>query len=223
MLYNYIWIGGLFYDLPIGFEERCKEFIKYLKPKMKELESIIIENKIFIQRTANVGVLPLDLAINYGVSGPMLRGSGVDFDLRRDDPYSIYDRFEWQVQVGRGEMGTVGDCWDRYMVRVREMEQSLKIIEQALDQIPAEGDVQSAVPKKIRPSPGDVYVRSESPRGEIGFYIISDGSTSPYRVKARSPAFVNLSVLPEIVRGGMVADAVAIVGSIDIVLGEVDR
>jgi NADH-quinone oxidoreductase subunit D len=224
LLYNYIWVGGLSHDLPPGFIDKAKAFCTYFRPSLKEVNELLTYNKIFIERTANVGVLPADVAIAYGCSGPMLRGSGVKFDLRRDDPYSIYDRFEWEPQVGKGEMGTVGDCWDRYMVRVLEMEQSVNIIEQALAQIPSDGsDVQAAVPKRIRPNAGDLYVRSESPRGEIGFYIMSDGSTSPYRVKARSPAFVNLSVLPEISRGAMIADLVAIVGSVDIVLGEVDR
>ena len=222
LLYNYIWIGGVSHDLAPGFVDKGKKFCKYFRPKITELNNLLTYNGIFIKRTANVGILPGDVAINYGCSGPMLRGSGVNWDLRRDEPYSVYDRFEWEVQVGTGEVGTVGDCWDRYMVRVREMEQSLNIIEQALARLP-EGDVFSAIPKRIRPPAGDVYVRSESPRGEIGFYIISDGSTSPYRVKARSPAFVNLSVLPEISKGYMIADMVAIVGSVDIVLGEVDR
>lgn len=222
LLYNYIWVGGVSHDLPPGFIDKAKDFCKYFRPNIKELNDLLSYNYIFIKRTANVGILPADVATNYGCSGPMLRGSGVNWDLRRHDQYSVYDRFEWEVQVGKGEMGTVGDCWDRYIVRVREMEQSLKIIEQALEQIP-EGDVFSAIPKRIRPPVGDVYVRSESPRGEIGFYIISDGTASPYRVKARSPAFVNLSVLPEICRGYMVADIVAIIGSIDIVLGEIDR
>jgi NADH-quinone oxidoreductase subunit D len=222
LLYNYIWVGGVSHDLPPGFIDKAKAFCKYFRPNIKEVNDLLTFNEIFIKRTANVGVLPADVAIAYGCSGPMLRGSGVNWDLRRDDPYSIYDRFQWEVPVGKGEVGTVGDCWDRYMVRVREMEQSLDIIEQALEQIP-EGDVMSAIPKRIRPNAGDAYVRSESPRGEYGFYIISDGTTTPYRVKARSPAFVNLSVCPEICRGYMIADVVAIVGSVDIVLGEVDR
>lgn len=222
LLYNYIWVGGVSHDLPPKFVEKAKEFCSYFKPKIKELNDVLTYNEIFIKRTANVGVLPKDVAINYACSGPMLRGSGVNWDLRRDDPYGVYDKFEWEPQVGKGEMGTVGDCWDRYIVRVREMEQSVKIIEQALAGLP-EGNVQQAIPKRIRPEHGEIYVRTESPRGELGFYIISDGSTSPYRVKARSPAFVNLSVLPEISRGAMIADLVAIVGSVDIVLGEVDR
>ncbi len=222
LLYNYIWIGGVSHDLPPGFVDKAKAFCKYFRPNIKEFNDLLTYNEIFIKRTANVGVLPKDVAIAYACSGPMLRGSGVSFDLRKDDPYSIYDRFEWSVPVGKGEVGTIGDCWDRYMVRMREMTESLNILEQALAQIP-DGDVASAIPKRIRPNAGDAYVRSESPRGEIGFYIVSDGSGTPYRVKARSPAFVNLSVTPEICRGSMIADLVAIVGSVDIVLGEVDR
>ena len=222
LLYNYIWVGGLSHDLPPGFVDKAKAFCAYFRPNIKEFNDLLTYNDIFIKRTASVGVLPADVAIGWGCSGPMLRGSGVDWDLRRDDPYSVYNRFDWKVETGRGEVGTVGDCWDRYMVRMREMEQSINIIEQALDQLPA-GDVQSAIPKRIRPNAGDLYARSESARGEIGYYIISDGSTSPFRVKARSPSFVNLSVLPEICRGSMIADVVAITGSTDIVLGEVDR
>jgi len=222
LLYNYMWIGGLSHDLSPGFIDKAKDFCKYFRPKIKEYNDLLSYNEIFIKRTANVGVLPADVAIAYACSGPVLRGSGVNFDLRRDDPYSIYHRFEWEPQVGMGEMGKVGDCWDRYMVRIREMEQSTNIVEQALNQIP-DGEVTSAIPKRIRPNPGDVYVRTESARGEIGFYVVSDGSGSPYRVKGRSPCFVNLSVIPEISRGHMIADIVAIAGSLDIVLGEVDR
>ncbi len=222
LLYNYFWVGGLSHDLPPGFIDKAKAFCAYFRPKIKEYNDLLSYNEIFVKRTANVGVLPPDVAIAYGCSGPMLRGSGVNWDLRRDDPYSVYNRFDWAVQVGKGEMGTVGDCWDRYMVRIWEMEQSINIVDQALRQIP-EGDVTSAIPKRIRPNPGEVYARAEAARGEVGFYVISDGSGTPYRVKARSPSFVNLSVLPEISRGAMIADIVAIAGSTDIVLGEVDR
>jgi NADH-quinone oxidoreductase subunit D len=222
LLYNYIWVGGVSHDLPPGFVENAREFCKFYRPHIKELNDLLTTNEIFIKRTANVGILPADVAINYACSGPMLRGSGVDFDLRRDDAYSIYHKFDWKTVVGKGEVGTLGDCWDRYIVRVREMEQSLSIVEQALDQIP-DGEIATAIPKRIRPNPGDLYVRTESPRGELGFYIISDGTGSPYRIKARSPAFVNLSVTPEICKGYLIADIVAIVGSVDIVLGEVDR
>lgn len=222
LLYNYFWIGGLSHDIPSDFVDRTRQFVSQFKKTIAEVNNLLSFNEIFIKRTANVGILPADVAINYASSGPVLRGSGVDWDLRRDDPYSIYNKFDWEVQIGKGERGTVGDCWDRYMVRAREMEQSLKIIEQAVEQIP-DGDVQSAIPKRIRPNVGEVYARTEAPRGDLGFYIISDGSASPYRVKARSSCFVNLSVLPEITRGYMVADLVAILGSIDIVLGEIDR
>jgi NADH-quinone oxidoreductase subunit D len=222
LLYNYFWIGGLSHDLPPGWIEKAKAFCTYMKPNITELNNLLTYNKIFIERTANVGVLPKDLAINYGCSGPMLRGSGVDWDLRRDDPYSVYHKFDWEVSVGKGEAGTVGDCWDRNMVRVREMEQSLRIIEQALEQIP-EGNVQEKLPKRIMPVASEAYGRTEAPRGELGFYIVSDGTGSPYRIKARGPSFVNLSVISEISRGAMIADLVAILGSTDIVLGEVDR
>ena len=222
LLYNYMWVGGLSHDIPPKFVDQAREFCKYFRPRIKQFNDLLTYNEIFVKRTANVGVLPKDVAINYASSGPMLRGSGVNWDLRRDDPYSIYDRFDWEPQVGKGEMGTVGDCWDRHIVRMREMEQSVNIIEQALAKIP-EGNVQAAIPKRIRPDVGEVYVRTETPRGELGYYIISDGSASPYRVKVRAPAFVNLSVLPEISRGAMLADLVLIAGSVDIVLGEVDR
>ena len=222
LLYNYIWVGGLSHDVPPKFVDQAKEFCKYFRPRIKQFNDLLTYNEIFVKRTANVGVLPKDVAINYSSSGPMLRGSGVNWDLRRDDPYSIYDRFEWEPQVGKGEVGSVGDCWDRHIVRMREMEQSVSIVEQALSKIP-EGNVQAAIPKRIRPDAGEVYVRTETPRGELGYYIISDGTASPYRIKVRAPAFVNLSVLPEISRGAMIADLVLIAGSVDIVLGEVDR
>jgi NADH-quinone oxidoreductase subunit D len=152
----------------------------------------------------------------------MLRGSGMKWDLRRNDPYSIYDKFDFDIPVGEGLMGIVGDSWDRYYVRVLEMEESLKIIEQALEQIPV-GDVSSAIPKRVKPPVGEVYGRVENPRGELGYYIISDGTVNPSRVKVRAPSFVNLSVMDELCRSHMVADVIAILGSIDIVLGEVDR
>jgi len=230
MLYNYIWIGGLFYDLPVGFEQRCREFIKYFRPKVKELEIILVDNKIFIDRTANVGVLPLDLAINSGITGPMLRASGLRFDLRRVDGYSVYPELEFEVPIGEGKMGQLGDCWDRTHVRVREIYESLKIMEQCLDRLDGEHkrtrefDPQAIVPKKIRPKAQELYVRAENPKGELGFFFRADGrSDIPFRCKARACSFVNLSILPEISRGVLIADLIAILGSIDIVLGEVDR
>ncbi|MDB5030439.1 MAG: dehydrogenase subunit [Mucilaginibacter sp.] len=231
MLYNYIWVGGLFYDLPVGFEERCREFVNYFKPKMVELNQLLTDNQIFISRTANVGVLPRDVAINYGCSGPMLRGSGLKWDLRRIDNYSVYPELDFDIPVGTGAMGTVGDCWDRYKVRVDEIEQSLKIIEQCLDRLQnelkrtADFDPRAKLPRKLTPKPQDYYVRCEGAKGELGFYFIANDARSeiPFRAKARAPSFNNLSVLPEIAKGVMIADLIAIIGSIDFVLGEVDR
>lgn len=230
MLYNYIWIGGLYYDLPIGFEEKCLEFIKYLKPKLSEVDRLLIENKIFVERTANVGVLSRDLAINYAASGPVLRGSGLRFDLRKVDAYSVYPELEFDIPIGTGEMGITGDCWDRTWVRAQECKESVKIIEQSLKKLLGEHkrtkefDPREFCPKKIRPKEQEIYFRAENPRGELGFYIKSDGKSDiPSRCKARSSSFVNLAILPEISKGAMVADLIAIIGSIDIVLGEVDR
>ncbi len=230
MLYNYIWIGGLYYDLPVGFEDRCLEFVNYLKPKIRELQNLLTENKIFIERTANVGVLPLDLAINYGISGPMLRASGLAYDIRKVDGYSVYPEIEFDVPVGEGKMGKTGDCWDRTEVRVKECYQSARIIEQCLQKLTGEHkrtrdfDPRATVPAKIRPKAQNLYARAESPKGELGFYFRADGKSDiPWRVKARSCCFVNLSVLPELARGTMISDMIAIVGSIDFVMGEVDR
>ncbi|HEY0655215.1 MAG TPA: NADH-quinone oxidoreductase subunit D [Chryseosolibacter sp.] len=230
LLYNYMWIGGLFYDLPVGFEERCKEFITYIRPKLKELEEILINSKIFIKRTAGVGVLPIDLAINCGVTGPMLRGSGLRFDLRKVDGYSVYPELEFNVPIGEGKMGKVGDCWDRTWVRYEEIHQSLKIAEQCLEKLTTDHrrtkdfDPQALVPKKIRPKAGDFYVRGESAKGELGFFFRTDGKSDiPFRCKCRSCSFVNLSVLPEISKGILIADLIAIIGTIDVVMGEVDR
>ncbi len=230
MLYNYIWVGGLFYDLPVGFEQRCREFITYFKPKVTELEQLLVDNKIFIDRTANVGVLPLNLAINSGATGPMLRGSGLRFDLRKVDGYSVYPELDFDIPVGEGKMGTVGDCWDRTWVRVREIHESLNLMRQCLDKLEGEHkrtrefDPQAVIPKKIRPQAQEIYVRAENPKGELGFYFRADGKSDiPFRCKVRACSFVNLSILPDLCKGVLIADLIAILGSIDIVLGEVDR
>ncbi|MFT4032785.1 MAG: NADH-quinone oxidoreductase subunit D [Siphonobacter sp.] len=230
MLYNYIWIGGLFYDLPVGFEERCREFITYLKPKLTELQQLVIENEIFVRRTANVGILPLPVAINYGCTGPVLRGSGLRWDLRRVDAYSVYPELDFDIPIGQGTAGTVGDCWDRNYVRVLECWESLKIIEQCLDQLQGnykrtpDFDPQAFVPKKIRPKAMDFYARGEGAKGELGFYFRTDGKSDiPVRMKSRGPSFNNLSVISEISKGAYLADLIAIIGSLDLVMGEVDR
>ncbi len=223
LLYNYIWVGGLSHDVPNEFVPKCREFLKLSRKTHKEVNDLLTYNKIFIERTANVGVLPADVAINLGASGPMLRASGVKWDLRRDDPYSVYNKFQFEIPVGKGWQGTVGDCFDRHFVRMLEWEQSLNILEQALDSLPVRADVQAAVPKRIKTSAGEIYSRIENPRGELGYYIISTTGANPFRCKVRAPAFVNLSILPAISKGYLVADLIAILGSVDIVLGEVDR
>jgi NADH-quinone oxidoreductase subunit D len=230
MLYNYVWVGGLFYDLPLGFEEKVQELIPVIKNTLKEVKQLVEDNSIFIKRTANVGVLPLNSAINYGCTGPVLRGSGLPFDLRRIDAYSVYPELEFDIPVGEGAMGSVGDCWDRNHVRLRECEESVRIIEQCLvallgnEKRTREFDPQALVPKKIRPKAMDAYVRAENPKGELGFYIRTDGrSDIPERLKVRACSFHHLSVLPYLAKGTYLADLVAIIGSLDLVMGEVDR
>jgi NADH-quinone oxidoreductase subunit D len=222
LLYNYLWIGGVMQDLPDGFGRRALEFLDYFEPNVQELNDLLSFNKIFIERTANIGVMSPEVAMSYGIGGPNLRGSGVKWDLRKEEPYGIYERFDFDIPVGTGEFGPIGSAWDRYIVRVREMLESIKILRQAFDQLPS-GDPNSATPRRIRPAAGDAYMRTESPRGEIGFYLISDGSDKPYRCKGRSPCFTAISAIDAIGRNSLVADAVATVGSLDIVLGEIDR
>jgi NADH-quinone oxidoreductase subunit D len=197
--------------------------LQEFEPVIKEEDQLLSYNKIFIERTANVGVITREMALSYNITGPNLRGSGIQWDLRKDETYSGYDTYDFEVPVGRGEFGPIGSCWDRYYVRVREMEQSVRLIRQALDRLP-EGDVQEKVPKRVKPPKGEVYARSETPRGELGYYIISDGAgVNPFRVKVKSPCFTALSILPEIGPGVLIADVIALIGSIDIVLGEIDR
>ena len=222
LLYNYLWVGGVMADLPEGFERKALEFLDYFEPNVKELNDLLSFNKIFIERTANIGVTSPEVAVAYGLGGPNLRGSGVKWDLRKEEPYGIYDQFDFDVPVGTGEFGPIGSAWDRYMVRVREMIESIKILRQAFDGLPS-GDPNGGMPRRIRPAEGDAYMRTESPRGEIGFYLVSDGSEKPFRCKGRSPCFTAISAIDAIGRNSLIADAVATVGSLDIVLGEIDR
>ncbi len=230
MLYNYVWIGGLFYDLPIGFEEKTAELLPILKNTISEVTTLVEDNSIFIKRTANVGVLPMDLAINYGCTGPVLRGSGLKYDLRKIDAYSVYPEIDFNVPIGEGKMGKVGDCWDRNHVRIKECEESIKIIEACLVQLTGdhrrtrEFNPQEFVPKKIRPAANDLYVRAENPKGELGFFFRTDGrSDIPQRLKVRACSFHHLSIIPSLAKGAYLADLVAIIGSMDLVMGEVDR
>jgi NADH-quinone oxidoreductase subunit D len=222
LLYNYIWIGGVWNDITDEQLNNVKNFCDKFEVELKKYHALVGENKIFIDRTANVGILTAEQCFDFGATGPVLRGSGVEWDLRKKRPYSIYEKLDFVVPVGKGEKGSVGDCWDRYHVRVQEMFESVKIIRQILDGI-EEGPVMGKVPKIIKVPAGEIYMRTEAPRGEIGFHLISDGGKTPYRLKVKSSCFTHVSMLPIMAPGQMVADLVASIGSIDIVLGEVDR
>ena len=184
---------------------------------MDEYEELLTENRIWIQRTRGVGILTADDAIAMGASGPVLRGSGVKWDIRKAFPYAAYDQFEFDIPVGEN-----GDTYDRYLVRMQEMRQSHRIVLQAIDSIPS-GPIAARIGKVLKPPPGEVYHSIEAPKGELGYYIVSDGSTQPYRLRIRPPSFVNLQVLDQMIRGLLIADVVAVIGTLDIVLGEVDR
>lgn len=229
LTYSYIYPGGPSEDLPEGFVERCREFLDYFEPKIDEYNQLLSFNHIFVRRTAGVGVIPADRAIAYGLSGPCLRASGPKWDLRRARPYDLYDRFEFDIPVGvdGGSDGipdevVVGDCWNRYFVRMLEMKQSCRIVRQVLDQMP-DGPIKVKGARNLKLPPREIYFEAENPRGQLGFYVEGDGSAIPYRVKARGPSFCNISILPEVCQGVLLADVPAIVGSIDIVMGEVDR
>ncbi|MXZ35614.1 MAG: NADH-quinone oxidoreductase subunit D [Acidobacteria bacterium] len=222
LLYNYNWVGGVSHDIPEGFEAKTREFMTQFEPVIAEMDKLLSYNKIFLERTADVGIISEEQALSHNVTGPNLRGSGIAWDLRKEEPYCGYETYEFEVPVGLGEHGPLGSCWDRYYVRIREMEQSLGLIRQALDRLP-EGDVHEHIPRRVRPAKSEVYDRTETPRGELGYYLVSDGGLIPFRVKVKSPCFTVLSLLPAIAKGGMVADIIAIIGSIDIVMGEIDR
>jgi NADH-quinone oxidoreductase subunit D len=219
---SYINVGGVTWDLPPQFLEKVSEFLDYFSPKIDEYNDLLTNNHIFIRRTANVGVVSRRQCIGYALSGPMIRGSGIPLDLRKERPYSIYDRLEFDVCVGSGMHGTLGDCWDRYWVKMQEMKQCVRIIRQCIEQMPS-GAFRAKLPRSMKVAPGEVYAEYENPRGHLGFYIESQGGTIPYRVKIRGPSFVNLAVIGELCRNVLLADVPAIIGSIDIVMGEVDR
>jgi len=226
LLLNYMRIGGLTHDLPDGWLQGIRDYLKYMIGKIKEVNDLLSYNKIFIERLANVAVIPAEICIQYGLTGPNLRGAGVKWDIRKNEPYSGYETYDFEIPIGTGEVGTVGDCWDRYMVRCRECEQSLLIIEQAcerLEKMPKD-DPKAAIPKTMSKVPkGEIYFRTEHPKGELGFYIVSNGKKMPWRLKCRAPSFSSLCVFPKVAPGLLIADMVALIGSIDIVLGEVDR
>ncbi len=242
MMTSYFRFGGLARDVPQGFDGKVKAIIKAFPEKFDDYEDLLTKNAIWLQRTKGIGVISAQDAIALGLSGPTLRGSGVNWDVRKAIPYSSYDKFDFQVPLGKN-----GDVYDRYLCRMAEMRQSLRLVQQALEGMPAgphiADDRKYVLPPReeldtsmealihhfklvtegLRPPVGEVYTCVEAPKGELGFYIVSDGSGQPYRVKIRPPSFVNLQALPKMVEGRLLADVVAVIGSIDVVLGEVDR
>jgi NADH-quinone oxidoreductase subunit D len=239
---SYTRIGGLARDLPPGWTDQCRQFLREVVVAIEEVERLLTRNRIWVDRTRDVGVIARDLAIAYALTGPNLRGSGVDYDVRKARPYLVYDRLEFAVPVG-----SVGDCYDRYLVRMEEMRQSVRLVRQCLDQLPDGptnvNDGKVVLPPKdrvlsrmeelihqfmlvtegIQAPPGEVYFGAENPKGELGFYIDSRGGGTPYRLKIRAPSFVNLSVLPRLLPGHQISDVVSILGSFDFVMGECDR
>jgi NADH-quinone oxidoreductase subunit D len=210
--------GGQPYDFTVGWTDRCREFTETFPSKVDEYEGLLTNNRIWKTRTVGVGILPPEMALDYGISGPMLRGSGIGWDLRKARPYEAYADVQFDVPVRHG-----CDTYDRYLVRIEEMRQSARIILQCLDKLP-EGPVMAKRPRVLKgPKEGEVYHSIEGPKGEIGFYIVSDGTPNPYRCHVRAPSFINLQSLPDLCRGALLADLVAIIGTTDIVLGEVDR
>jgi NADH-quinone oxidoreductase subunit D len=243
MMTSYFRIGGLALEPATGWMDRVQDVVRTFPSRFDEYEDLLTKNRIWQARTQGGGLLSASDAIALGVSGPSLRGSGVDYDVRKYFPYSSYDEFDFNVPVR-----TEGDCYARYMCRVAEMRESLKIVRQAIDKIPAEGPIRADAPgivppqrEKMKiemealiyhfkiftegfaPPPGEVYQRIESPRGELGCFIVSDGSPKPYRMRMRTPSFVNLQALQKMVEGRLIADVIASIGTLDIVLGEIDR
>ena len=214
---NYMRIGGVARDVPQGWAEAAWRVVRELPQRIAEYEDLLLENEILVARSRGVGVLTAQDAIAMSVSGPMLRGSGVAWDIRKADPYAVYHQVEFDIPVGSD-----GDAYDRFLVRMEELRQSVRIIEQALEKMP-QGPVNVDIPVALRPPPGEAYARIESPRGELGYYVISDGGPAPFRFHIRSPSYINLTPLRQMALGATVADAIVILGSIDIVLGEVDR
>ena len=222
LTYNYMRIGGVCRDLHPEIPERTRRWLDHFVPMIDEFNRLISGNEIFVRRLANVAVVPAEMAITWGFSGPNLRASAVDWDLRRDEPYSVYPDFEFEVPLGRAFAGAVGDSYDRFVVRILEIRQSVRIIRQALDGMP-EGEFLGKVPRKIKPPQGEAYARVESARGELGFYAISDGSDKPLRVKIRTGSFTACGAIEAISPGLMIADLVALIGSLDVVAPEIDR
>ena len=218
IMFNYFHPGGLAWDTTDNFEERCRWVLKQTRQGIHDLDSLMTKNEIFIARCRGIGAISKQEAIDWAISGPTMRATGLAIDVRKEEPYSIYDRFEFDIPTGQ-----YGDVYDRFLVRLEEMRQSVRIIEQALDQVPSGPIKPEKMPRILRPPAGEIYVRTESPRGEFGIYAVSTGGAKPYRLKVRSPCFSNLAALRSMTVGHYIADAVIILGSIDIVLCEGDR
>jgi NADH-quinone oxidoreductase subunit D len=214
---NYMRIGGVAFEPPDEFWPQLRALVDELPERVEEYHTLLMDNEILLMRGRDVGVLAPEIAINSGASGPMLRGSGIAWDIRKADPYLVYDRMDFDIPVGYN-----GDCFDRFAVRMEEVKQSVRILKQAINQVPP-GPYGTPVPLNLRPPAGEIYSRIESPKGEIGFYLVSDGGPNPFRWHVRSPSLINLSALKEMVIGQSVADAIVTLGSIDINVGEVDR
>jgi NADH-quinone oxidoreductase subunit D len=210
-------IGGLQYEIYEEFEKDVRAFCDMFLPKVDEYEELLTSNRIWVKRLKGVGILTGDECKEYGVTGPVLRAAGVKWDLRKAQPYSGYEKYEFDIPTGQN-----GDTYDRYLVRMEEMRQAVRIIRQAVEGIP-DGPIMGKVPKVIKPPVGEAYVSIEAPKGELGYFVVSDGGTQPYRLRVRPPSFINLQALDKMVRGSLVADIVAVIGTFDIVLGEVDR
>jgi len=213
----YFQVGGVLNDVDGQFITRTRAFVKRMQDRFSIYERLVTTNIIFLKRTKDIGIISADMARGYGATGPVLRGSGIAYDIRRHEPYSVYNEFDFDIPVG-GQ----GDCFDRYMVRIEEMRQSLRIIEQALDRLPA-GDIRTPVPRKLVLPTGDSSFSVEGARGDVTYYLVGDGSETPYRLKVRSPCFSNLSLLQELCEGMLLADLIATLGSLDLVIPEIDR
>jgi NADH-quinone oxidoreductase subunit D len=222
LTYNYHRVGGVGWDMPAGWRDKVLRFCDHFLPVVDEFEQLVARNQIFVERTRGLAVIGADEARCWGLVGPNLRASGVDFDVRRDVPYSVYPQLRFEVPVGRGEVGEVGDCWDRYIVRLREWRESVSLVRQCLDRIEATGKEFWIPPRKLRPT-GDAMARVEAARGDMSCYVVGDGGPSAYRARFRTGSFNAMGIVREKSRGLMVADLVALIASLDIVAPEIDR
>jgi NADH-quinone oxidoreductase subunit D len=223
LLYHFIRIGGVKRDLSPEWLDELEAFLQAVERRLPDYNTLLLHNHIFQQRTCGIGLVDRDAAVRWGVTGPALRAAGVSWDTRRDAPYSIYDRFDFEVPIGPSPVaGVIGDCFTRHWIRAKEVEQSIRIVRQAVAQMP-EGPVMGRVPKGFKPTEGEVYVRGENPRGELACYMVAKGEDKAYRIRCRGPSFSNIACITEVSKGVLLADLVALIGSLDIVLGEVDR